>query len=65
MNWVTWKIFAECLKQTFENESVSYVSHVQLFFDHIICSPPGSSVHGILQARILEWVAIPFCKGSS
>ena len=23
------------------------------------CSPPGSSVHGILQARILEWVAIP------
>ena len=29
------------------------------------CSPPGSSVHGILQARILEWVAIPFFKGSS
>ena len=28
-------------------------------------SPPGSSVHGILQARILEWVAISFCKGSS
>jgi len=24
------------------------------------CSPPGSSVHGILQAKILEWVAIPF-----
>ena len=24
------------------------------------CSPPGSSVHGILQARILEWVAISF-----
>jgi len=24
------------------------------------CSPPGSSVHGILQARILEWVAIAF-----
>ena len=28
------------------------------------CSPPGSSVHGILQARILEWVAIPFPRGS-
>ena len=28
-------------------------------------SPPGSSVHGILQARILEWVAIPFSGGSS
>ena len=26
------------------------------------CSPPGSSVHGILQARILEWVAILFSR---
>ena len=29
------------------------------------CSPPDSSVHGILQARILEWVAIPIFRGSS
>ena len=29
------------------------------------CSPPSSSVHGILQARILEWVAISFSRGSS
>ena len=29
------------------------------------CSPPGSSVHGILQARILEWVAISYSRGSS
>ena len=29
------------------------------------CGPPGSSVHGILQARILEWVAFPFSRGSS
>ena len=29
------------------------------------CSLPGSSVHRILQARILEWVAIPFSRGSS
>ena len=28
-------------------------------------SPPGSSVHGILQARRLEWVAVPFSMGSS
>ena len=28
-------------------------------------SPSSSSVHGILQARILEWVAISFCRGSS
>ena len=33
--------------------------------DPMDCSPPGSSVHGILQARILEWLAIPFSRGSS
>ena len=33
--------------------------------DPMDCSPPGSTVHGILQARILEWVAIPFSRGSS
>ena len=33
--------------------------------DPIDGSPLGSSAPGILQARILEWVAIPFCKGSS
>ena len=33
--------------------------------DPMDCNPPGSSVHGILQARILEWVAVPFSKGSS
>jgi len=29
------------------------------------CSLSGSSVHGILQVRILEWVAVPFSRGSS
>jgi len=29
------------------------------------CSPPGSSVHEISQAKILEWVAISFSRGSS
>ena len=29
------------------------------------CSPPNSSIHGILQARILEWIAISFSRGSS
>ena len=33
--------------------------------DPMDCSPPGSSVGGILQARILEWVAISFSRGSS
>ena len=41
------------------------LSCVQLFVDSMDCDLPDSSVHGILQARILEWVAIPFAKRSS
>ena len=33
--------------------------------DPMDCSLPGSSIHGIFQARMLEWVNIPFCRGSS
>ena len=33
--------------------------------DPMDCSPQGSSVHGILQARILEWVTMPSSRGSS
>ena len=33
--------------------------------DPVDCIPPRFSVHGILQARILEWIIIPFSKGSS
>ena len=33
--------------------------------DPMDCIPPGSSVHGPLQAGILEWIAIPFSRGSS
>ena len=33
--------------------------------DSMDCSPPGSSLHGIFQARILEWVAISFSRRSS
>ena len=38
---------------------------VQLCVTPLDCSPPASSVHEISQARILEWVAIPFSRGSS
>ena len=34
-------------------------------FNHVDCSPPGSSVHGILQAKVLEWIAVPFSRRSS
>ena len=41
------------------------LSCVWLFCDPMGCSPQGSSLHGILQARKLEWVAISFSRGSS
>ena len=43
---------------------VKSLSRVHLC-DPVDCSLPGSTVHGILQARILEWVAISFSRGSS
>ena len=48
----------------YESESVVTQSCPTLS-DPVDCSLPGSSVHGILQARILEWIAIPFSRGSS
>ena len=38
---------------------------LRMFCDPMDCSPPGSSVHGILQARILEWVVVVFSRESS
>ena len=47
-----------------KQKCVSRFSCVRLFVTSWTCSP-GSSVNGILQARILEWAAIPLSKGSS
>ena len=44
---------------------VQSLSHVWLFFDPMDCSPLVSCIHGISHARILEWVAIFYSKGSS
>ena len=62
--------------QTLENESIETLllkgmcvcislSVVSDSCDPTDCSPPGSSVHGISQVRILEWVGISFSRGSS
>ena len=48
-----------------ESESVSRSVVSDSLQPHGYSSLPGSSVRGILQARILEWVAIPFSRGSS
>ena len=47
-----------------EHESVSN-SVVSALCNTMDCSPPGSSVHGNLQTRILEWAAIPFSRRSN
>ena len=46
------------------SESVSHSVVSDSLRPHKDCGPPRSSVRGILQARILEWVAIPFSRGS-
>ena len=47
-----------------KNVCMSVIHSCAALCDPMDCSPPGSSVHGILQARILEWVAISFSRGS-
>ena len=48
-----------------EKEKAKIAQWCLTLCDLMRCSLPGSSVHGILQARILEWIAIPFSRGSS
>ena len=49
-----------------ETEWVSEVAQLcPTLCDPVDCSLPGSSIHGILQARILEWAAISLSRGSS
>ena len=47
------------------SRSIKSLQFIWLFVTLWTVAPPGSSVHGILQARILEWVAIPSSRGSS
>ena len=51
-------------KYTHESEIVSHSVYLTLH-NPKDCSLPGYFVYGVLQARILEWIAIPFSKGSS
>ena len=46
----------------FEKKVLGIQPHLTLW-ELMDCSLSGSSVHGILQARILEWVAVPFSRG--
>ena len=51
-------------KECHESSNFSEELLCLTFHDPMDCSPAGSSVHGILQARILEWIAVPFSWGS-
>ena len=57
-----------CLSDTcpaHRSESLSVSQSCPTLCEPMDCSPPDSSVHWISQARILEWVALPFSRGSS
>ena len=43
---------------------LSHFTHIWLFCDPMNCSQPGSSVHGLSQIRILEWIALPSSRES-
>ena len=65
-SWLSsiWKQYSVFLIGSCRSSRGQYVHAKSLqlcltLWDPMECSPPGSSVHGILQARILEWVAIP------
>ena len=55
---------AEYPEEDFEGTRVLVAQSCPTLRNSMDCTPPGSSVHGILQARILKWVAIPFSRGS-
>ena len=60
-------LLSGCISQhsNYKNTVVILVQSCPTLCDPMDCSPPGSSVHGIFQARILEWVATSFSRGSS
>ena len=65
-SWGLCTCYPHCLKQPLHACVLKSCNQNQVrLCDPVDCSPPGSSVHGILQARRLEWVATPFSRGSS
>ena len=58
-------IYSSVLDKTVKSVKVLVAQSCLTLCESMDWSPPGSSVHGILLARILEWVAIPFSRGSS
>ena len=64
-NWTQVSCTAGRYFTTWATREASVTQSCPTLCNPVDCSLPGSSVHGILQARILEWVAISFSRGSS
>ena len=60
-----WKYVIDELFWNLNFECCCYSVMSNSLWPHGLCSPPGSSVYGILKARILDWDAISFSRGSS
>ena len=61
-----WPLSSRIFQSTMEYSTYSVCAKSRPTpWDPMDCSPPHSSVHGILQARILEWVAMPSSRGPS
>ena len=58
-------LFSVTSSYVYSDFEVKVAQSCLILCDSTDCSPTGSSVRGILQARILQWVAIPFFRGSS
>ena len=64
-SFLPWKLEMKDSQRKFDFRHVLSHSVSPTLRDSMGCSPPGSSVHGILQLRILEWVAMPSSWGFS
>ena len=67
---ICWVLFCCCCFLQYTNliypgDCIGFVLICVWLYNPMDCSLPGSSVHGIFQARILEWVVISFSRGSS
>ena len=66
--WTAWSVGSQSVRHdwaTFTFTVFTSLQSCQTPCDSMYCNPRGSSVHGILQARMLEWAAMPSYRGSS
>ena len=65
LQYTVWKIPGTEEPGRLQSVCAKLLQSCPMLCDPVNCSPPGSTVHGILQARTLEWAAMPSSRGSS